>query len=938
MKLLSGTKEDYDNLIISRNRLWSAQFCYRTGGTSWIRLLSNSLQSMTIDDYVCDGTNITMGCVAGSKATVSLIGVTADFARSLKEGAIVRVELRLTEYASTSDVTLVTPVYVIAESKKVRRSTSRYNLSLTLYDLSYLMTKSCTQSNALTALQAVTNIANKYGLTVNSSVSDVVSEIDGSAPHLFEPLDEELTDKQMLGYLAGYYGCYAEINEDEEICFSWFTPSDEVIAPDRIFDGGAYVTEMKERKIALLESGTSDTPLVAPSDASGFSINFENPYMTDEQLNAVYNARIAGNAVSFRIGKIHYKGNPLNNPGTIVTVKDIGNDTASFYIMKRTLTYDGGLSETIECLGDSETTLNHGNTSPLQKRISRSLSRMENAIKNATDVITQTKDSIFELIPVDDSDPTKGNSGWKLYSTEIGSNNVILANSSGIGFSSNGGQSYNAAAIYIDKNGTGHINADFIDVGQISADVIDTSKLVISQNNVEGLANLISEIDEKADTASTNASAAKTTANSAASKAASALSTASSAQSAADTANTVIGQWCYENDTTYIDGGNIYTGSVTADKIAANAITADKIAAKAITVDKLVVGDLTNYCRVNSVSYEAYDFMKLKESTIDVWPTDIDTSWLVPKYYRTSYYLSDWVDFAYNKDGDDKFLVQGSFYNKRSSGTVYLDVGVTLDDGSVYAFNRGTSDKDIYFSGSGVFNFNKTLTLPREYNGHRVVKIRPELYFSVAPTATYWFAINDITFRRASAGDITAGKLRSVDGCTYFDLDNSKIVADNSSGYSTALTAGGIVSHYTSGETDIDSGGLQPLTVNISNKDVTTQNLWFTKCLQIGSGKPTSNDPYFRLSDGSTSVLKPMIFMAGSGGMTFYDTNANETTLSMVLGSGFSPHLRVGARILEVYRSGGNPALRFSNGSYTADIYLADGHLYINDVDGLRRL
>lgn len=35
--------------------------------------------------------------------------------------------------------------------------------------------------------------------------------------------------------------------------------------------------------------------------------------------------------------------------------------------------------------------------------------------------------------------------------------------------------------------------------------------------------------------------------------------------------------WCYNNDSTYINGGNIYTGTVTANAIAANAITADKI-------------------------------------------------------------------------------------------------------------------------------------------------------------------------------------------------------------------------------------------------------------------------------------------------------------------------------------------------------------------------
>lgn len=51
--------------------------------------------------------------------------------------------------------------------------------------------------------------------------------------------------------------------------------------------------------------------------------------------------------------------------------------------------------------------------------------------------------------------------------------------------------------------------------------------------------------------------------------------------------------WCYNNDLTYIDGGKIYTGTVTANQIAANAITSDKIAANAITSGKIAANAIT---------------------------------------------------------------------------------------------------------------------------------------------------------------------------------------------------------------------------------------------------------------------------------------------------------------------------------------------------------
>ena len=80
------------------------------------------------------------------------------------------------------------------------------------------------------------------------------------------------------------------------------------------------------------------------------------------------------------------------------------------------------------------------------------------------------------------------------------------------------------------------------------------------------------------------------------------LSKANSAYSLANTANTKIGSWCATNDVTYIDGGKIYTGSVTADQIAANTITTSKIKANAITTSLLATDALksTGYTNVDS--------------------------------------------------------------------------------------------------------------------------------------------------------------------------------------------------------------------------------------------------------------------------------------------------------------------------------------------------
>ena len=587
MKIYSGDISNYYSYITADDRKWSARFYYYFNG-SWYSISADTTKSFQISDYSTDGSNITMGSVMGGKLTANLLKVPKTVTERLTQGTRIKCRLTLKSESATNSVVLTSKTFVIDDRKLVLRAGGSYDISLTAYDLSYLMTKKYKTSHVKPdALQMLEEIADDYGLTVSSSVKENIAKIDevvhgkiqisgikngyysqsngdwvressvyskstdyvsisddyhfayygrgesdaasvlwydGNKNFLsaeiyydttvsgyyanailvppsnakyaifqshgysssvaltvipvkaYTPL-ADFTQKQTLGYLAGCYGCFAYVDSDDKVCFGWYEDNGDQILSDRIFNGSSYVAEMEERTIVMLETGTNDNPIVVPNNASGYSINFENPYITKDQATIIYNDKIAGSAIKFKIGKLSYKGDPLNSPGTIVSVGDKTDVISPFYIMKRTIRYDGGLSETIESQGESETTINYKLTSPTQQRIDRALSKMEEAIKNATDIITQTKGSVFELIPIDANNPSLGNSGWKLYSTEIGSNNVILANSSGIGFSSNGGQSFDAAAIYIDENGKGHINANEVVFDNLTAGAIQTGIL-----------------------------------------------------------------------------------------------------------------------------------------------------------------------------------------------------------------------------------------------------------------------------------------------------------------------------------------------------------------------------------------------------------------------------------------------------------------------------
>ncbi len=57
--------------------------------------------------------------------------------------------------------------------------------------------------------------------------------------------------------------------------------------------------------------------------------------------------------------------------------------------------------------------------------------------------------------------------------------------------------------------------------------------------------------------------------------------------------DTALANLCYDSNKTYIKGGKIYTGTITAVQIASNAITTDKLAANSVTAAKIAAGTIT---------------------------------------------------------------------------------------------------------------------------------------------------------------------------------------------------------------------------------------------------------------------------------------------------------------------------------------------------------
>lgn len=147
---------------------------------------------------------------------------------------------------------------------------------------------------------------------------------------------------------------------------------------------------------------------------------------------------------------------------------------------------------------------------------------------------------------------------------------------------------------------TGIISADRIGAGTLTVGKLTEAALTEiqkpaadAQAAAEAAASAAATAQGTANTAKSTAETAKTNAAAAQSTANTAKTNAATAQSAADAAKATLAAWCYNNNLTYIDGGDIYTGTVTAAKIAAGAISTEKLAAGAVTAAKITAGTIT---------------------------------------------------------------------------------------------------------------------------------------------------------------------------------------------------------------------------------------------------------------------------------------------------------------------------------------------------------
>lgn len=385
------------------------------------------------------------------------------------------------------------------KTEKPESDDDYYTVKIKCYDAVNAMTgkwQSALSFPSATAYDILFEAASKYGVGIVISSSIMRTKLRNRYVTAEETaILGQYTDREVIGILAGLVGCNARINTVGKLAIGWYSGSVSIPA-ELQWQNGFKKTQEAAFTISSVTSGSDDNVFTA---GTGSGISFVNPIITEDEITAIY-GEISD--YEFQPCECEWRGNPCVEVGDMAVVTDRKGKTYSVYIAAQELDLTGGLSSTVSCpAGDAEVsfdTVDERTRSALNKQ----RTTLQEAIIAASNAING---ALGGYLKIGDSDGD-GNPDYMLITENANgeavsgsaTNGYIMFNKAGIGLSVDGGKTYRTAITF------SGINADCITTGKLSADLIDTSRLVVGGEHHDSLEGFLNAMAETTDSSVTN--------------------------------------------------------------------------------------------------------------------------------------------------------------------------------------------------------------------------------------------------------------------------------------------------------------------------------------------------------------------------------------------------------------------------------------------------
>lgn len=455
-----AVSEEFSKQIKANNREFSVALTFN----STTELTGTTIQNIAVDEVVNSTDVLTFGCACSHKATINLIDApkNIDYKNS---SFLAKMGLKLGEMPTRYEDVPLGKFYVT----DVQTSNDFKNVTITAFDGFCKMTGTYISDIAgKTTLQAVyDDIKDKldveYGITLKAA----------ELPHFdfdFQNI-KDITYQQAIGYIAGCLGGFARFDRYGELEIVTYTDTDIIVARKDQYMGGFKKLTDNPLQITSIATGTKDNAIVVGDGASGVSVNFENPYITEAMADAIYEA---DNNFTYTPCQLKWRGNPAIQAGDIIHAIDGDGTSHNVLVMSQSIKIGSGLHTVIDCKGKSEATSKFSNNfESTSQKIDRVYKALEGQIIKATEAITGNSGGFVILRDAPDE---MGNLDG--YPDEIlimdnqnidAAQNVWRWNKEGLGHSSNGYNGPFTTAITAE----GAINANFIATGSISTSLLN---------------------------------------------------------------------------------------------------------------------------------------------------------------------------------------------------------------------------------------------------------------------------------------------------------------------------------------------------------------------------------------------------------------------------------------------------------------------------------
>lgn len=385
--------------------------------------ISNSVVRVSVDEIACSGNVLKMGEFCKNSVEFEYKPSLLENPNIFWNNKKIKVSMQY-EYIYPSEDSFPSPESLpitavglgefYVSSVDVETSNNGNTYVITAYDVPSKMSDHYAVENSPNnSLEILDKVALDTGM--NFYNKELISSFD------VDSIPEGTTYAGIVAYIAGYDGYNVRVNSTGYIEFYWFYDASidqnnlyTITRKDQYLGGFKNKEELPSINAISSGKGVTDSNEdgVVYTAGSGEALTYQNPYITQEKVDEIYN-RVKG--FKYCVGEIKWRGDQLVRAGDLVRVETKKDEYVLFPVMEYSMTFDGGMignSASFTYIVDN----NVMGSAPTDKKIEVAYKNLTEAFKKQTGIVKMNAKGGFYRLLIDDE--TGFPYGWVVSDSE----------------------------------------------------------------------------------------------------------------------------------------------------------------------------------------------------------------------------------------------------------------------------------------------------------------------------------------------------------------------------------------------------------------------------------------------------------------------------------------------------------------------------------------